>query len=170
MKMSDVYMKMEQELHENESVLKEADEKIIEYLAKAEEAEAQMRKWQAAAEKVEADNERVRSNVIALKEAIAALQKCDFTPTEEELKEEKKEQAKKEELAKIKPFNPVKSWSRRKGEIGQFKPNGELVNRWTSQRSAGISLRWSQTGVSHFMKLDRDTQIRRKGWYLEYMG
>lgn len=168
--MKEIYVGTEKELHKNEEALKEADEKIEFYLAKASEAEAEMRKWQAEAEKVEAENQRIRNNVTYLRNVIENFQKCDFAPTEEELNKEIEEQRKKEAAARVKDYNPAKAWCRKKGNIGQYKPDGNLVNSWHSQRSAAEALGWSQTGVGKFMKLERANQIRRKGFYLEYMG
>lgn len=155
MKMADIYVGLETELQKIEPAYMEAEKDYNYHLAEAEKAEAKM-------------NE-LKENVMALREAMAALQKGNFAPSEEEKKVEEREQAKKEELAKAK-VKPAKDWVRRKGEIGQFKPNGEIINSWTSQRSAAVSLHWSQTGVGKFMKLDNATQIRKKGFYLAYMG
>ena len=155
MKMNEIYVGLETELQKIEPAYIEAEKSYNYHLAEAEKAEAEMNK--------------MKENVMALREAMAALQKGNFAPSEEEKKAEEREQAKKEELARAK-VKPAKSWVRRKGEIGQFKPDGEIINSWTSQRSAAISLRWSPTGISKFMKLDNATQVRKKGFYLAYMG
>jgi len=168
-KMCDVYMRMEEELHRCEAACKEAENKINDLLNKAEEAEAQMIKYRDEAEQVEAENKLMFNNVAALRKSLAALQEADFNLTEEEIKEEKQEAAKKEMLANVK-VKPVKSWVKHKGEIGQYKPDGTIINSYTSQKSAAIGLRWDQSSVCKFMKLDRQTQIRKKGFYLEYMG
>lgn len=167
-RMCDVYMRMEKELHVYEEACKEAENKINELLAKAEEAEAQMNKFRDEAEKVESENKVMFNNVAALKESLAALQKADFGPAEEDKKEEKQEPVK--EIPVIAKVKPTKAWVRHKGEIGQFKADGTLINSFTSQKSAAISLRWNASSISKFMKLRRETQVRKKGFYLEYMG
>ena len=85
-RMCDVYMRMEKELHVYEQACKEAENKINELLAKAEEAEAQMNMFRDEAEKVESENKVMFNNVAALKESLAALQKADFGPAEEDEK------------------------------------------------------------------------------------
>lgn len=167
-KMSEIYMGLEKQLQTYEVACKQAEERIDELMAKAEEAEALMNKYREEAEKVEADNKVMFINVAALKKGMAALQEGSFA-TPEDIKEEKAEAVKKESLLNAK-VKPTKAWVKRKGEIGQFKSDGTFMNSWTSQKSAAIGLQWDASSVCRFMKLKHDTQVRKKGFYLEYMG
>ena len=155
MKMNEIYVGLETELQKIEPAYMEAEKNYNFHLAEAEKAEAKM-------------NE-LKENVMALREAMAALQKGNFAD-EEELKKAEEQRKKELSMPPVKKENPAKSWTRRKGEIGQFKQNGEIINAFSSQRSAANSLRWDSSSVSRFMKLDHNTQVRKKGFYLEYMG
>ena len=166
--MSEIYMGLESKLQSYEEACKKAETQIDELLAKAEEAEAMMNKYREEAEKVEAENKIMFTNVAALKKSMAALQEGSFA-TSEEINKEKQETVKKEKLSNVKT-KPVKTWVKKKGEIGQYNADGNLINSWTSQKSVAIGLNWDASSICRFMKLKRDTQVRKKGFYLEYMG
>ncbi len=161
MEIKDIYAGIEKELARIEPDYREAEKNFEFHMAEAEKAETKM-------------NE-LKANVLALREALAALEKGDF-----EYKSVVKPEISKDGDVKVVPANPgaffkpdvkaVKMNRVSKGEVWKFAPNGTVLEKFTSQKSAAISLRWDQSSVSRFMKLDHANQIRKKGYYLDFIG
>lgn len=51
-----------------------------------------------------------------------------------------------------------------------LKMNGydNVLDRWPSQKAAARNLNWDQSSVCKFMKLSKETQLMRKGFYLAW--
>lgn len=157
MEMNEIYASLQKKLQEIEPAYKALEDKYLFHLAEAEKVEAEMNK--------------TKSNVEALKNAIAALETGNFKPVEE-----KKEEKQDVKLIGVLTGNPVKvkmvnprKLRNAKGDVIQYNANGDILNRWPSQRSAAQGLRWDQSGISKFMKQDHNTQIRKKGFYLDWI-
>ena len=151
---------LKKDLEKIEPVYLQAKRNFEEFMAKAEEAEAEVNKYEGV--------------VKALYSAINALSGIDFP---EEPEKEKPKEMKNENVENYsKPIQvyekPVKVSNKRerKGEVWRFAPNGQVLDKWTSQGSAARSLNWDQSSVSKFMKLGHSTQIQKKGFYLDWAG
>ena len=163
MKIKENLENLKKDLEKVEPVYLQAKKNFESFMAKAEEAEAEVNKYESV--------------VKALYSAINALSGIDFPETEEPEKEKSKEfkvEIKEETYSKpVQVYEkPVKVSNKRerKGEVWKFAPNGEVLDKWTSQASAARSLNWDQSSVSKFMKLSHSTQIQKKGFYLDWVG
>lgn len=43
-----------------------------------------------------------------------------------------------------------------------------ILDRWPSQKTAARHMNWDQSSVCKFMKLSKETQLKRKGFYLAW--
>lgn len=50
----------------------------------------------------------------------------------------------------------------------QLNKYDNVMDRWPSQKAAARNMRWDQSSVSKFMKLDKDVQLKKKGFYLAW--
>lgn len=170
MEMFELYHQMELKLQEIEPKYCEAEKAYEFHMAEAEKAAQQM--------------DKVKSSVEALRKAIAALETGDFSDLSVTNIENKKEASAtvSKDVPKVEPESkPVEEHAaprkirERAGkwkhlEVWQYKPNGEAIGNWTSQRAAARSLGWSSAGLNHFMKNSKEKQIRERGYYLEWVG
>ena len=69
--------------------------------------------------------------------------------------------------AKVKPIR--ESFDRRK-HVGacvlKLNEYDNVEDRWLTQTEAAKALKWNQSSISTFMKLDKETQIAKKGFAL----
>lgn len=125
------------------------------------------------AAKAEANMNQLKVNVDALKDALAALERGDFTPLKEVTSEEINvesviiaEETKDvvEEKKQVKQL----TWTKKNPYLGQYDRYGNKMNHWRNQTAAARDLGWSQSGISHFMKFDKEQQIRKKNFYFAW--
>ena len=169
MEMHEIYASLQAKLNEIEPKYLEAEKDYEFHMAEAEKASKRM--------------DEVKSSVDALRKAIAALGEGNFSY----LVDDKPKKpipivrtvgvpiVTMDTTAPLENATVSKSPRERAGkwknlEVWQYKPNGEVMNNWTSQRMAAKALGWSQSGLSHFMKYSKEKQIRERGYYIEWVG
>lgn len=119
-----------------------------------------------------------KDDVYALEQAIDMLKMSSFAqkPTTVETAKAgtakmatKTKRAVKEALDKKETKNEESSVSDHKGAY-VLKMNGydNVLDRWPSQKAAARNLNWDQSSVCKFMKLSKETQLKRKGFYLAW--
>lgn len=159
--MMDIFMGLEKQLEEIEPAYMQAEKDYNFHLAEAEKAEALMN--------------GLKINVDALRSAIDSLKKGNFVfPDFTKELEEKKEEVEPKLVLTIpsdeKPKTKPKRWMTQKGEVWKFAPDGTVLEKFTSQCAASRSMHWDQSGISKFMRFSHETQIRKKGFYLDWVG
>lgn len=163
MEMHEIYASLQSKLNEIEPKYLEAEKDYEFHMAEAEKASKRM--------------DEVKSSVDALRKAIEALGEGNFSAIFEPKP--------KKPIPIVRtvgvPVAPVENATASKApreragkwrnlEVWQYKPNGDVINSWTSQRMAAKALGWSQSGLSHFMKYSKEKQIRERGYYIEWVG
>lgn len=118
-----------------------------------------------------------KDDVYALEQAIDMLKMGSFaqksttaeTAKAETAKTAKTKRATKEALDKKETKNEEASVSDHKGAY-VLKMNGydNVLDRWPTQKAAARNLNWDQSSVCKFMKLSKETQLKRKGFYLAW--
>lgn len=117
--------------------------------------------------------ERAKKNKEAIELSMASLEEGDFAPINvnvyvdenncvsiEEMIEEKKQEEEKE-------ANQPK-WTKLSPGVVQFDPNGNVLGKYISQTAFAKHVGLRQPTVSHIMKQEKDLQIARYGYYLEW--
>ena len=163
MEMHEIYASLQAKLNEIEPKYLEAEKDYEFHMAEAEKASNRM--------------DEVKSSVDALRKAIAALGEGDFSCLVDEKPKKPIPIVTTVGVPVIPTENATVSKAPREHagkwknlEVWQYKPNGEVMNSWTSQRAAARSLGWSQSGLSYFMKYSKEKQIRERGYYIEWVG
>ena len=118
-----------------------------------------------------------KDDVYALEQAIEMLKMGSFaqkSTTVEPAKAgtartTKTKRAVKEALNKKETKNEETSVSDHKGAY-VLKMNGydNVLDRWPTQKAAARNLNWDQSSVCKFMKLSKEAQLKRKGFYLTW--
>ena len=123
----------------------------------------------------------VKDDVFATEQAIDMLKMGSFAQKKAEETTDVKAEVKEEEKA-AKPemiaAEPKKSttrkqvkqleWKHKGAYVLQLNKYGNILDRWSSQKAAARSMRWDQSSVSKFMKLDKEVQLKKKGFYLAW--
>ena len=52
--------------------------------------------------------------------------------------------------------------------IAQYDKNGNIVKSWLTQKAAAKEMNCSQANVSYFMKKTKESQLKKKGFYLAW--
>ena len=60
------------------------------------------------------------------------------------------------------------TWKHKKAYVLKLNEYDNVLDRWPSQKAAARNLNWDQSSVCKFMKLSKETQMKRKGFYLTW--
>ena len=60
------------------------------------------------------------------------------------------------------------TWKHKKAYVLKLNEYDNVLDRWPSQKAAARNLNWDQSSVCKFMKLSKETQLKRKGFYLTW--
>ena len=52
--------------------------------------------------------------------------------------------------------------------IAQYDKNGNIIKSWLTQKAAAKEMSCSQANVSYFMKKTKESQLKKKGYYLAW--
>lgn len=165
-KLNEILKELETELENTETAYNKAEKDYNYHLDEAVKAEAMMNELRnnleglrkvvqtmknvtnEKAEMPEVEDSKVTANVISDDHKV--IGRLTFP------KEEKKK---------------VYTMHEKKGELWKFAPDGTVLDKYCSQHDAAMSMGITQSAVSYFMKNNnREKQILKKGWYLEYTG
>ena len=170
MTMEEICRMIDAELAKSEPTLKKIEEEINYHLTEAD--------------KLDHEATQLRINVASLTKAKAALLGISNEQTdtnisnvvEEPVEAKATEEPDQEYRINVYPDKKEKTTKKTTGgkwahqEVWQYDANGNIMNSFTSQHSAARHIGWSQSGLSHFMKQNKDTQIRKKGFYFVWVG
>ena len=164
MEIREIYSGIEGQLMEIEPLLKKQE-------AKVSECEAMLEKAMAAMEAAENELKTTKSRYEALTRAKEALgDMADIPP--KKLKEEVEEEEKIDDFLSTMKIvkKPIKQpvWKHKDAVLVRFDRHGKEIDRYRNQSAAARNMGWSQSGLSHFMKFDKEGQIRRKGFYFQW--
>ena len=60
------------------------------------------------------------------------------------------------------------TWKHKRAHVLKLNEYDNVLDRWPTQKSAARALGWDQSSICKFMKIDKNTQIKRKGFYLAW--
>ncbi len=59
-------------------------------------------------------------------------------------------------------------WKHKRAHVLKLNEYDNILDRWPTQKLAARALGWDQSSICKFMKLDKNTQIKRKGFCLAW--
>ena len=161
---------------EMKQIIKELEDKLEEAKTQMEDWVAKEKFWKAAVETAHKEMSLLEDNIGSLEMMIEAAKEGHFGLTEKKAKVEAvigtaETKAEEPEAEKAEEETPVKDKrtddNRHKGAcVIKLNQYDNVDDRWKTQKAAARGLNWDQSSVSKFMKLDKDQQIRKKGFAL----
>lgn len=146
---------------EMKQIITELEEKLKETKTQLEDWEAKENFWAEALKTAQEKTSLLRDNVASLELMIGAAKEGHF-----DLNAAKAEKPKREPKAeKPKETEEVDPQHKRAG-VYKINRYDNIEDRWKSQRAAARALGWDQSSLCKFVKLNKDTQIRKKGFAL----
>ena len=128
--------------------------------AKVKALQADFEKARDALDKAIAERDTCKGDIDALEMAIEALESGNFAA----------QKAAKRNPAKGKPVKVSKADERKnangKAHVLKLNQYDNVLDRWPTQKAAARGMNWDQSSVCKFMKLSKEAQLKRKGFYL----
>ena len=150
-------------------ILKELESKLQEAKRQAEACEAKEKFISAELDAVRKELTAKKNNISSLELMIeSAKEYRNNIPEVVRLDSDTKiQKTRRTSTAKVKPIR--ESFDRRK-HVGacvlKLNEYDNVEDRWLTQTEAAKALKWNQSSISTFMKLDKETQIAKKGFAL----
>lgn len=142
---------------------------------KAKEKEEELVRVQNELEKARMELKAVRDDSEAIEASLEMLRMGSFAQIEEEKPTEKVEEKEEPKAVTItagekleKSSGKELTWKHKKAFIVKLNQYDNVLDRWRSQKIAARYLDWDQSSVSKFMRLDKETQLKKKGYYLAW--
>lgn len=155
---------------EMKEILKELENKLQEAKKQAEACEAKEKFISAELDTVRKELNAKKNNISSLELMIeSAKEYRNNIPEVVRLDSDTKIQkiSKRHSTLAVEPIR--ESFDRRK-HVGacilKLNEYDNVEDRWLTQTAAAKALKWNQSSVSNFMKLDKETQISKKGFAL----
>lgn len=60
------------------------------------------------------------------------------------------------------------TWKHKGAYVLKLNKYDNVLDRWPTQKSAARNLNWDQSSVSKFMRLSKEAQLNKKGFYLAW--
>ncbi len=155
---------------EMKEILKELESKLEEAKTQQKDWEAKKAFWKAAVESAEKELNILNDDVSSLEMMIEAAKEGHFGNKEQAVtsviaKDTEKEHPKeKQETEKKEPKQL--DWKHKNAYVIKLNRYDNVEDRWRTQRAAAKGLNWDQSSVCKFMKLDKEQQLRKKGFAL----
>lgn len=140
---------------------------------KVEEKEKELMRVQDELEKARMELKSVKDDRDSIEGSIEMLRMGSFAQIEEkptekvEEKEEVKSVVKAEEKLQ-KSSGKELTWKHKNACVLKLNQYDNILDRWRSQKAAARGLDWDQSSVSRFMRLDKEVQLKKKGYYLAW--
>lgn len=167
MKMSEIYMALEIE-YKNAEVIYDV------LLKDKEDMEEQMNKLKEKLDDVVFRFEKARNNKDSIAMAMESLSEMgDFKPTKEE-EEKEKEMMKQEEVKQVaeasKAIKEEQSltWKHRNSLLVKYGKDGTKLGTYKTRGQLARQLGVEPSTVGYYMKQDIQTQLAKRGFYLQY--
>lgn len=145
---------------EMKQIVKELENKLEEAKTQVEDWEAKEKFYTEAANAANKELELLKDNITSLEMMIEASKEGHFG-----LNGAKADKPKQEPKA-VKPKEVEVDPKHKRAGVYKINRYDNIEDRWRSQRAAAKALGWDQSGLSKFMKLNKDTQINKKGFAL----
>ena len=143
--------------------LKELSLKLAEKQTQIAALEQQIEGLMGKQEKIEVELKDLQNQISALQNMKKAAESADFhlNPPKE------KDEITGATIIK-KPVKQV-AWTRKNGTLIQIDRNQNQVATYVNQKAAARKLGWDQGSMSRFVRLDIETQIRKKGFAFKWI-
>jgi len=130
--------------------------------AKVKTLQADFEKARDALDKAVAERDACKADIDALEMAIEALESGNFAA----------QKAAKKNPINEKPVKVSKADERKnankKAHVLKLNQYDNVLDRWPTQKAAARGMNWDQSSVCKFMKLSKEVQLKRKGFYLAW--
>lgn len=139
-----------------------------------DELEKQILELQEKLEDVMPRYERAKDNLTSITMSMEALTAGDFSLTVDEQKAEEKFFEEEKYSKEDEPWEgvivtkPTKRNDKYSSVIVKYGKNGQKLGTYTSQSKIAEQLGVSQHTVCNYMKQEKDIQLMKRGYYLQY--
>lgn len=140
-------------------MIMELEEKLKQAKAQDKDWEAKEKFWKAAVESAQKERMVLKEDIENLEMMIEAAKGLHKSYGAEKTEKQKNQKSKEEEIEEIDPRH-------KRAMVLQINQYDTVTNRWKSQKNAAEELKCTPSYLSQLMKLDKDEQIKRKGYAL----